>query len=90
MTWKSKKQSCVALSTAEAEYMALSSVAQEAIWLRELISDLGNPQLQPTLIMEDNQSAISMAKNPQFHSRTKHINIKFTLFESKSTTRIYV
>ena len=54
MTWKSKKQSCVALSTAEAEYMALSSVAQEAIWLRELTSDLGNPQLQPTLIMEDN------------------------------------
>ena len=90
MTWKSKKQSCVALSTAEAEYMALSSVAQEAIWLHELTSDLGNPQLQPTLIMEDNQSAISMAKNPQFHSRTKHINIKFTLFESKSTTRIYV
>ncbi len=77
VTWKSKKQSCVALSTAEAEYMALSGAAQEAIWLRELTSDLGSPQYQPTVIMEDNQSAISMAKNPQFHRRAKHINIKY-------------
>ena len=76
VTWKSKKQSAVALSTAEAEYMALSSAAQEAIWLRELTSDLGNPQCQPTLLMEAKQSAISMAKNPQFHGRTKHSNIK--------------
>ena len=77
VSWMSKKQSCVALSTAEAEYMALSSAAQEAIWMRELNSDLGNPQSQPTLIFEDNQSAIAMAKNPQFHGRSKHINIKF-------------
>ena len=77
VTWKSQKQSCVALSTAEAEYMALSSTAQEAVWMRELNSDLGNQQSQPTLIFEDNQSAISMAKNPQFHGRSKHINIKY-------------
>ena len=77
VTWKSQKQSCVALSTAEAEYMALSSTAQEAIWMRELNSDLGNQQSQPILIFEDNQSAISMAKNPQFHGRSKHINIKY-------------
>ena len=77
ITWKSQKQSCVALSTAEAEYMALSKAAQEAVWIRELNSDLGNQQSQPTLIYEDNQSAISMAKNPQFHGRSKHINIKY-------------
>ena len=77
VTWKSKKQSCVALSTAEAEYMALASAAQEAVWIRELNSDLGNQQSQPTLILEDNQSAIAMAKNPQYHRRSKHINIKF-------------
>ena len=75
--WKSKKQSCVALSTAEAEYMALSSAAQEAVWMRELVSDLGNPPNNSTVIFEDNQSAISMAKNPQYHGRTKHINIKY-------------
>ena len=77
MTWRSQKQSCVALSTAEAEYMALCSAAQEAVWMRELSSDLGNQQSQPTLIHEDNQSAIAMAKNPQFHKRPKHINIKY-------------
>ena len=77
VSWKSKKQSCVALSTAEAEYMALASAAQEAVWMRELNSDLCNQPSEPTLIFEDNQSAISMAKNPQFHGRSKHINIKF-------------
>ena len=74
VTWKSKKQSCVALSTAEAEYMALASTAQEAVWMRELTS---NQPSEPTLIFKDNQSAICMAKNPQFHRRSKHINIKF-------------
>ena len=77
VSWKSKKQSCVALSTAEAEYMALSSAAQEAVWLRELNSDLGNPQSQPILMYEDNQSAIAMARNPQSHGRSKHINIRY-------------
>ena len=57
--------------------MALSSAAQEAVWMRELNSDLGNLQSQPTLIFEDNQSAIAMAKNPQYHKRSKHINIKY-------------
>ena len=65
------------INYAEAEYMALSSAAQEAVWMRELISDLGNPPATSTEIFEDNQSAISMAKNPQFHGRTKHINIKY-------------
>ena len=46
-------------------------------WMRELSSDLGNQQSQPTLIHEDNQSAIAMAKNPQFHKRSEHINIKY-------------
>ena len=77
VTWNSKKQSCIALSTGEAEYMALLSASQEAIWIRELNSDLGNQQSQPTLILEDNQLTIAMAKNPQYHGRSKHINSKF-------------
>ncbi len=89
VTWKSKKQSCVALSTAEAEYMALASAAQEAVWMRELTSDLCNQPSEPTLIFEDNQSAISMAKNPQFHGRSKHINIKFhSVREQVGTNKI--
>ena len=61
-------------STAEAEYNAL---AQEAIWLRQLATDLRNAPEEATVIFEDNQSAICMARNPQFHGRTKHIGIKY-------------
>ena len=77
VTWRSKKQSCVALSTAEAEYMALSSAAQEAVWLRQLTAELRSPPETATTIFEDNQSAIAMTKNPQFHGRAKHIAIKY-------------
>ncbi len=45
--------------------------------MRELVADLCDQPSEPTLVFEDNQSAISMAKNPQFHGRSKHINIKF-------------
>ena len=77
ITWKSKKQGCVALSTSEAEYIALSSAVQESVWLRRLTSELGSPPKTPTTIFEDNQSAIAMTKNPQFHGRAKHIDIKY-------------
>ena len=75
ITWSSRKQSSVALSTVEAEYMALSVATQEAVWLRQLQEELGVPEGCPTLIYEDNQGVISMAKNPVFHKRTKHIQI---------------
>ena len=70
-------QPCVALSTTEAEYIALSSASQEAIWLQEFYQQLDPTQKGPTLIFEDNQSTIAMSKNPQFHGRAKHIGIKF-------------
>ncbi len=78
ISWKSTKQKCVALSTAEAEYVALSSAAQETVWLRQLILELTNSKMSksPTLIYEDNQSTIAMSRNPQFHGRAKHIEIK--------------
>ena len=75
--WSSRKQSSVALSTVEAEYMALSVATQEAIWLRQLQEELGVTEAGPTLIYEDNQGAISMAKNPVFHKRTKHVQIRY-------------
>ena len=77
VSWKSQRQGCVALSTAEAEYMALSFAAQETVWLRKLLTEFGCELSGPTiLIMEDNQSAIAMANNPQFHGRAKHIDIR--------------
>ena len=76
VSWLSKKQATVALSTAEAEYIALSQAAQEGIWLKRLLSDLG-VEAMSTLILEDNQGAIAIAKNPVNHSRTKHIDIRY-------------
>ena len=78
ISWKSSKQTCVALSTAEAEYVALAAAAQEAIWLQQLMGDLLNEIIRETTILEDNQSAaICRAKNQSIHGRTKHIDIKY-------------
>ncbi len=76
VSWLSKKQSTVALSTAEAEYVALSQAAQECVWFRRLLSDLGM-DVSPVMILEDNQGAIAIAKNPVDNSRTKHIDIRY-------------
>ena len=77
VSWLSKKQPIVTLSTAEAEYVALSTAVQETVWLRKLLKDFGAEENQPTVIMEDNQGAICIAKNPVAHSRTKHIDILY-------------
>ena len=77
VSWLSKKQATVALSTAEAEYVALSAATQEAIWLRRLLTDVGESLEDPVVINEDNQGAIAMAKNPVGHARTKHIDIRY-------------
>ena len=64
VSWLSQKQAAVALSTAEAEYIALGSVAQEAIWLYQLLTNLRIDTKGLIEILEDNQSAIAMAKTP--------------------------
>ena len=77
ISWTSKKQATVSLSTAEAEYIALSTATQEAIWLRRLLADFNCQQNKPTLIMGDNQYSIAIARNPVSHARTKHIDIRY-------------
>ena len=57
--------------------MALSAAVQEAIWLKKLLADLGVVPKQPVVIMEDNQGALAVAKNPIAHTRTKHIDIRY-------------
>jgi len=73
---RSRKQTIVALSTAEAEYIALSDVIKELLWYSELLDELGFSQ-GPITVHCDNQSAIAIAKSPGHHERTKHISIKF-------------
>ncbi len=77
ISWRSQKQTCVALSTAEAEYVSLSAAAQEAIWLRGLLAEIIGGEEKQMELLEDNQSAICMASNPVFHGRTKHVELKY-------------
>ena len=73
--WSNKKQATVARSSTEAEYVALSSATQEAVWLRSLMEDLGRQLEAPTIIYEDNQVATELAKNAKYHNRTMYIDI---------------
>jgi hypothetical protein len=77
ISWLSKKQASVALSTAEAEYIALSTTTQEVVWLRRLLRDFGVDMSQATEVFGDNQGSIALSKNPVHHKRTKHIDIRY-------------
>jgi hypothetical protein len=76
ITWKSKKQTIIALSSTEAEYVALSEAGREATWLRNLYEELGFTQEFPTIIKGDNEGSVILTQNPQFHQRSKHIAIR--------------
>ena len=75
VSWSSKLQTSPALSSTEAEYMATTRAAQEAIWLCQLLEQLGHQQTQPTTLLGDNQGAIALAKNPGDHPQTEHIQL---------------
>ena len=77
VSWYSKKQRSVALSSVEAEYMAASLAACEAIWMRKILVGLFGSHLDPTVIYCDNQSYIKLSVNPVFHDRYKHIDIRY-------------
>eukprot|EP00961_Rhodomonas_salina_P134522 1809603-Rhodomonas_salina.2 len=76
VSWKSKLEGTVALSSTEAEYQAIACASQEAAYLRQLLTKLGSPQLCPTVIYEDNKGCIAMVKNPVSREKAKHIDIK--------------
>ncbi|RVW78478.1 Retrovirus-related Pol polyprotein from transposon TNT 1-94 [Vitis vinifera] len=75
VTWRSKKQSVVARSSAEAEFHAMAQGICEGIWLNRLLEELRVPLKHPMVLYYDNQAAISIAKNPVHHDRTKHVEI---------------
>lgn len=76
ISWTSKKQSSVALSSTEAEYIAAAHASQEVVWLMQLLSDLGMPQEGPIKIYEDNQGCLALAQTERVNPRTKHIDVK--------------
>jgi len=77
--WGSKKQSSIALSTTEAEYMVMTQAAKEILWLRVLLDEIrAFKHIAPMATLNgDNQGAIALAHNPQYHARTKHIDIQY-------------
>ena len=77
ISWLSKRQTSLALSSCEAESQALTSAAKEANWLRDILGEVGYSRQGPTPIMVDNEAAIELSKNPKYHSRTKHVQLSF-------------
>jgi len=77
VSWYSKKQRSVALSSAIVEYMVASQAACEAIWMWKILVGLFDQRMDPTVIYCDNQSCIKLFENPVFHDRSKHIDIRY-------------
>lgn len=76
-SWEAKKQNVVALSSTEAEYIALSSAAKEAIYIKNLLAELGFNEDGPLRLYGDNLSAQCLVKNATYHARSKHIDLKY-------------
>jgi len=94
VTWSAKKQSTIALSMAEAEYIAATHVAKQVLWHQTFCEELSFSQPTTSTIFCDNQAAIAIAHHPEFHACTKHINIAMhflcDLVESGTIDIIYV
>ncbi len=75
VSWSAKKQPTIALSSTEAEYMAMTHARKEAVFLEHLYSDVGIPISVPIFLLIDNQSAIALVENPIFHACSKHIKV---------------
>ena len=77
VTWSSQRQRLVTLSTIESEYVAATTAAKELCWIRKLLNDIGYRSASSSILFVDNQNAIKLAKNPEYHKRTKHIDIRY-------------
>ncbi|KAJ9565578.1 hypothetical protein OSB04_001544 [Centaurea solstitialis] len=80
VSWSSKKQPVVALSTTEAEFVSSAACACQVVWLRRILEHIGLQQKDGTIIFCDNMSTIKLSKNPVLHKRSKHIDVKFHFF----------
>ena len=76
ISWQSKLQKCIALSTTEAEYIAATEASKEMIWLKQFLQKLGLQQIE-YIVYCDSQSAIELSKNSMYHARTKHIDVRY-------------
>src|SRR5882724_647464 len=77
ISWKSKKQPSISLSTTEVEYYTLGITCQEAAWIRHVYQEIFKPLNDPVLIYLDNSGAVALSENPVFHNQSKHIDIRW-------------
>ena len=77
VSWSSQKQSILALSSCEAKYIAATTATCQAIWMNRLMGELTNNEEKKVKLMVENQSAITLSKNPVHHNCTKHINTHY-------------
>lgn len=82
VSWKTRTQPIVALSTCEAEYMALASTIQECLYLKQLLECMDSYQYTKTVVHEDNQGTIAFAKNPVNRQGCKHVDVKYHFIRS--------
>ena len=85
ISWSSKRQPTVALSSCEAEYMAMTQGVKEAVWLRGLLHELGYemPDTDTVRLYGDNMGSLALAQNPEFHTRSKHIGVQWHFVREK-------
>lgn len=88
ISWGSERQRSVALSTTESEYIAACVAVKELIWFQRLIEELTGSKIETEFNM-DNQSAIRLIKNPEFHKRTKHIDVRYHFIREKFEARMF-
>lgn len=77
ISWFSKKHTFLALSTVDPEYIAAYTSSKEAVWLRKLLTDFSDHELDVIVIFCENQSYVKLSKNFVFHDRPKHIDMKY-------------
>jgi hypothetical protein len=88
MSWQSRKQIIVTLSSTEAKYIAAATATNELLWLQALLQELGYSPIFPGIIYCDNQSCITLSANPKYHDRSKHIDPRFHFLHEKVQAKI--
>ena len=89
VSWMSRLQKCVSLSSIEAEYVAIAEAGKEMIWLADYLEELGKKQSKK-ILYSDSQSVIQLVKNPVYHSKTKHIRRRYHFSRRAMEDGIYV
>ena len=88
VAWLSKKQTSISLSTIEVEYIATAACCTQVMWMKQTLQDMKVSIDDPISIKCDNTSAISISKNPVFHSKTKHIPIKYHFLREQVAQKV--